>query len=411
MGHWSKGRASRIKRYYNGVGRRLTTRCCSAVALIALAAVSIAAQTPRVSPLTKYDRAPLPLVPVEPVWTLALNARAAADPAFDEGHAYFALERIVAYDIWSGDQTWLVSAPVRSALTTGDGLLFFAGTNVFVARHANDGSPAWSVPLTETIVGRAAWSAGMLVVGTASGAVIAARPADGQIVWRHELASRVHATPAIANGRVYVSAADGRIVALDDKTGAAVWESHVGGSPNEILVRADRLFVGSTDQFIYCLMTKDGRVDWRQRTGGNVIGMPAADEGHVYFVSLDNVVRAMDPVSGAQLWFRPLPFRPAWGPARAGLTVVVAGQTAGARAFAVKDGAAAGSIDTGGEVAAPLYVLQDPATELPMLLVVTRDVAKGAASRLVTRGIEPALSPVAPLPNLVTLSPGLPRQP
>jgi hypothetical protein len=46
-----------------------------------------------------------------------------------------------------------------------------------------------------------------------------------------------------------------------------------------------------------------------------------------------------------------------------------------------------------------------------MLLVVTRDVAKGAASRLVTRGIEPALSPVAPLPNLVTLSPGLPRQP
>ena len=56
--------------------------------------MSLSAQAPRVSPLTKYDRAPVALVPVEPVWTLALNARAAADPAFDTSRAYFALEEI-----------------------------------------------------------------------------------------------------------------------------------------------------------------------------------------------------------------------------------------------------------------------------------------------------------------------------
>ncbi len=375
--------------------------------------MSISAQTPRVSPLTKYDHAPVALVPVEPVWTLALNARAAADPAFDNSRAYFALEgdRIVAYDIWSGEQAWLISAPARSALTAGDGLLFFAGANAFVARRADDGSPAWSVPMTETIIGRAAWAADTLVVGTQSGAIIAARAIDGQILWRRDLSSPVHATPAIANGHVYVSTTDGRIVALDGQTGTPIWERTIGGSPNEILVLGDRLFAGSTDRVIYCLMTKDGRVDWHWQTGGNVIGVPAADEGHVYFVSLDNVLRAMHPVTGAQLWFRPLPFRPAWGPARAGATVVVAGQTSGVRAFAVKDGVASGNIDTGGEVAAPLHVLQDPASELPMLVVVTRDISKGATTRLVTRGIEPALSPVSPLPNLVTLSPGPPRQP
>ncbi len=310
--------------------------------------MSISAQTPRVSPLTKYDHAPVALVPVEPVWTLALNARAAADPAFDNSRAYFALEgdRIVAYDIWSGDQAWLISAPARSALTAGDGLLFFAGANAFVARRADDGSPAWSVPMTETIIGRAAWAADTLVVGTQSGAIIAARAIDGQILWRRDLSSPVHATPAIANGHVYVSTTDGRIVALDGQTGTPIWERTIGGSPNEILVLGDRLFAGSTDRVIYCLMTKDGRVDWHWQTGGNVIGVPAADEGHVYFVSLDNVLRAMHPVTGAQLWFRPLPFRPAWGPARAGATVVVAGQTSGVRAFAVKDGVASGNIDT-----------------------------------------------------------------
>lgn len=353
-------------------------------------------------------------MPVEPVWTLALNARATAEPAFDAARAYFAIDndRLVAYEIASGEQAWRISTPVRSALTVGDGLLFFATSDAFVARHAEDGSPAWRAPLTETIVGRAAWSAGTLVIGTESGAVIAAGATDGRVLWRRDLSAPVHATPAPAGGRVYISMTDGRIVALDAATGAPVWEQHVGGSPNEILVRGDRLFAGSTDQFIYCLMANDGRIDWRWRTGGDVIGRPAADEQRVYFVSLDNIVRAMHPVSGAQIWFRPLPFRPAWGAVRAGSTVVVAGQTSGLRAFAVKDGVASGTIDAGGEVAAPMHVLQDPASDLPMLIVVTRDIAKGAATRLVTRGIEPALLPaVAPLPNLVTLSPAPPRQP
>lgn len=353
-------------------------------------------------------------MPVEPVWTLALNARATAEPAFDAARAYFAIDddRLVAYEIASGEQAWIISTPVRSALTVGDGLLFFATSDAFVARHAEDGSPAWRAPLTETIVGRAAWSAGTLVIGTESGAVIAAGATDGRVLWRRDLSAPVHATPAPAGGRVYISMTDGRIVALDAATGAPVWEQHAGGSPNEILVRGDRLFAGSTDQFIYCLMANDGRIDWRWRTGGDVIGRPAADEQRVYFVSLDNIVRAMHPVSGAQIWFRPLPFRPAWGAVRAGSTVVVAGQTSGMRAFAVKDGAAAGTIDAGGEIAAPMHAFEDPASQLPMLLVVTRDIAKGAATRLVTRGIEPALLPaVAPLPNLVTLSPGPPRQP
>ena len=37
-------------------------------------------------------------------------------------------------------------------------------------------------------------------------------------------------------------------------------------------------------------MATDGRVDWRWRTGGDVIGKPVADERYVYFVALDNVL-------------------------------------------------------------------------------------------------------------------------
>jgi hypothetical protein len=36
---------------------------------------------------------------------------------------------------------------------------------------------------------------------------------------------------------------------------------------------------------------------------------------------------------------------------------------------------------------------------------VTKDIASGATATLVTRSFEPAIAPVAPLPDLVTLPP------
>jgi hypothetical protein len=38
-------------------------------------------------------------------------------------------------------------------------------------------------------------------------------------------------------------------------------------------------------------MAKDGRVDWRWRTGGDVVGLPAPTNT-MYFVALDNVLRS-----------------------------------------------------------------------------------------------------------------------
>ena len=54
-----------------------------------------------------------------------------------------------------------------------------------------------------------------------------------------------------------------------------------------------------------------------------MIGKPVADDRYVYYVSLDNVLRAMNQVTGGQQWMRPLPIRPAWGAMKAGSTIVV----------------------------------------------------------------------------------------
>jgi hypothetical protein len=64
------------------------------------------------------------------------------------------------------------------------------------------------------------------------------------------------------------------------------------------------------------------------------------------------------------------------------------------------------SIAADAEIAAPPHVIEDPATHLPMLLMITRDIARGAAATLIARDFEPLLTAVvAALPNMIMIAP------
>jgi len=414
----------------------------------------------------KLDRTPTSLMPVAPVWTLVLRNQLTVPPAYDDAHAFFSIEgdRVVAYELSSGTRTWIVSARPQVEPTTGDGLVFLVEPGTLTARYAANGSIAWQLPLAEKLIVHLVFDNGWLVAATEGGEILAFRATDGRLIWRREIMSPAHALPALAADRVYVPTDDGRIVALRVETGEPLWERRLGGPADEILAQVDRLFVGSEDNYFYSLMTKDGRVDWRWRTGGDVIGLPVADEHRVYFVALDNVLRALDRVSGGQHWMRPLPLRPMTGPVRSGSTIVVTGQAVPLHAYEANDGAVSTApgtiapgapapappkstappgdsvikvpaipigptsvvpvtkpqeppditsssaepwvdITTDAEIAAPPHALVDPRTGLPMLLLITRDIARGAAATLVMRSFEPVISPVNPLPNVITFGP------
>jgi outer membrane protein assembly factor BamB len=389
--------------YYNGVTAGRTTRCCSALALISCCVAAIAAAP-------KPDRTPLLLFPTRPLWTLALNNQLTVPPAYDATRVFFSIDgdRIVCYEVLSGTQQWLVTARPQMEPVTGDGLLFLVEPKALTALHVEDGSMAWQLPFTEQLVVRPVWDNGWLVLSTSAGSVLALRATDGQPIWSRDLGSPAHGLPALAADRVYASTQNGRVIALNVADGAQVWERRLGGAPNEILALDERLYVGAQDNFFYCLMTSDGRVDWRWRTGGDVIGVPAFDEANVYVVALDNVLRALNRKSGGQRWLRALPFRPAWAPEKVGGTIVVAGQATSLRAYNIADGQSAGEVPASAEIAAAVHVVENPSTTLPTLLIVTRDIAKGAAGVLVTRSIEPETSQITALPNPPIPLPTLP---
>jgi outer membrane protein assembly factor BamB len=380
-------------------------------------ATGVAMTAAQLKSSSRTDRPARPsgkIVPLSPFpsrthFTLALNNQLIAGPAYDEGHGYFSIEgdRIVAYDLTSGMQRWVVSAKPRRAPVVGGDLLFIDQEGSLSALRTSDGSTAWTVPFAETLVTTPAWDRAWLVVVTATD-VLAFRAADGTQVWRQAIAG-TRAAPAIDADRVYLSLADGRVLALRLDTGAEIWARKLGGPPNEILALDDRLFLGSNDNYFYGLKADDGMVDWRVRTGADVVSKPIADRDRLYFVSLDNVIRAVNRRNGVQQWKKPLPFRPAWPPLAAADAVVVAGISGAVQAFFMKDGMLAGElpVDAASEIAAPPHAFRSTAALGPIVIVVTRSIAGGAIIMAVSHTIDPPMVPLAPLPGLIPV--GVPK--
>jgi outer membrane protein assembly factor BamB len=387
-----------------------------AVALIVLLPATGAAQrVPRPFPSPssgpaaekKADRTPPAFFPIRTLWTLELNNQLTAPPAFDAERMYFAIEhnRLLAYDLRSGTQQWMVEANPQMEPAVGEGLLFLIEAESLVARHVGDGSIAWELPFADVLVAPPVYDNGWLIAATAGRELLAFRATDGHLIWRHPLGAVAHARPTLAADRVYVPTDDGRVVALRVDTGAPVWERTIGGAAAEILVLEDRLYVGSKNNYLYCLKTADGTVDWKWRTGADIIGVPVSGDHEIYFVALDNVLRALHRKTGAQLWKAGLPMRPTTAPVKAGQTLIVTGAAPPLHAYGTADGKPAGELTAAGEIAAPPHLFLPEHALVPSVISIVRDIAKGATVSVVTRDFEPAIVPIAPLPNLIPMNP------
>ena len=75
------------------------------------------------------------------------------------------------------------------------------------------------------------------------------------------------------------------------------------------------------------------------------------------------------------------------------------------RGYNMKDGTQAGELPAVGEQAGSPYSVPTVAVGQPQLLVVTRDIAKGATATLFMRNLDPPLTPFTPPPNAIKVTP------
>lgn len=363
-------------RYYSGVRILRTTISCVAVG------ICIAAQHAAV-------RAAGLTFPLRAKWTTTLAVPVGFSPAYDAAHAYVALRnnQLVAVSLETGRPEWSVECPMSAAPAAGDGLAFAGGDGFIRALAQGDGAERWRTPV-DGAVASLHWDTGWLIATTDRSALLAIRAVDGEVLWRRGIPSGLQSAPVPTGDRLYLSLQNGAVMALVLQTGEPAWTAQLPKPGTGILAIGDRLFIGSLDHKFYCLSTKKGDVVWSWRTGADVIGVPAIDLKRVYFVSLDNVLRALDRRSGSIRWMKSLPMRPSAGPLLSGTTLIAAGVSSELHAYSAAAGLPLGDLvlksPQGQEMqlAAPPYLTQDD-----LLIVLT----KGGQMQAMTSTQPPAV--------------------
>jgi outer membrane protein assembly factor BamB len=329
---------------------------------------------------------------VEPVLDVALESAPTAAAAFDESGAYLPLKsgRFVAVDLDSGTVRWSRDLSSVNAPAVSGGLVLVAGDELLSALDAKTGEPQWSVAVPGGFSAPPLGDSGWVVAVSADGDVFTIRASDGRVLWTRSLGTPAAERPFIAADGVYFSLSDNRVVALALLTGEPRWERTLPGRPGPLLVLDDRLFVGATDKFFYCLNTRNGKRRWRWRTGGRPAGAAAVDEERVYYVALDNILWALDRGNGVLKWRDLLPVRPAGGPIVLGNVVVVAAVAFEVYGYLADTGAAIGKAVFKADLAAPPQVIAGVSPALASLAAVTKE----GNFRVLRRRVEPTPIPM-----------------
>jgi outer membrane protein assembly factor BamB/cell division septation protein DedD len=340
-------------------------------------------------------------------WTKVLSAAPAAAPVHEDGRVFVARRdgQIAAVSLLDGEQVWEVARTVAGQPAVGGGLLYVETRGELHGLDTATGEARWSIPLEAPLSAPLVWNSGWLIVALDTQTLLALRAETGETIWQRTVAGGIDVAPALAGDRMYVSLDSGSVLAVSLMTGATAWDRQLEGAPSQVLP-LDALFVGATDNHFYRLSRLDGSIEWRWRTGGDVVGLPAVDEKRVYFSSLDNVLWALDRASGVQQWRQALDTRPTAGPVHIGDLLAIGGLSRFLTLFDPVGGVAYGRLAAPTELAVPALSVMTP-SDGPFLVVVTGDGRLQAFGRASTPALlDPSVTPVlGPEPADTTKTP------
>jgi outer membrane protein assembly factor BamB len=122
-------------------------------------------------------------------------------------------------------------------------------------------------------------------------------------------------SPAIVDGRVYLGSADGNVYCLLASDGSKVWNYTTeynsngpahgyswGNAVSDPAVAGGYVYVGSSDFKIYCLKATSGSYVWNYTTNAEVYSAPAVADGLVFVGSYDGNAYCLNATDGVEVW-------------------------------------------------------------------------------------------------------------
>lgn len=122
--------------------------------------------------------------------------------------------------------------------------------------------------------------------------------------------ARLAAGPVVADGRVFVVDVKAVVHAFDAATGARAWQTSLGaGGDGEsslfgggVSFDGGKVYATTGTGDAAALDAATGAVLWKKHPGGPLRGAPTVSSGHVYVVSQDNQLFALNQETGDTVW-------------------------------------------------------------------------------------------------------------
>lgn len=121
--------------------------------------------------------------------------------------------------------------------------------------------------------------------------------------------ARLAAAPVVLRGKLFVIDADARVIAMDARTGVRLWQTAMPAEGNGrslfgggLSAAEDRVFVTTGVGDVAALEAATGKIIWKKSVGGPLRGSPTLSNGHVYVMSQDNQLLALNQSDGETQW-------------------------------------------------------------------------------------------------------------
>lgn len=318
-------------------------------------------------------------------------------PAIHQDSVYAAGSRgtLVRLDAKSGKVVWRVDtrAPLSGGVGVGAGMVMVGTAKGVVLAYDLEGKALWNSTVSSEVLSAPQASGNLVVVRSGDSRIFGLNAQDGTRKWEYQttvppLTLRSNPGVVIVGNLVIAGMAAGKLVVLNLENGGVVWEtvvsaprgdnelervSDIAGAP---LLLPDRVCAVTFQGRAACYETEKGGQIWGRPASS--VGQLAADSRSVYVSEDAGAVLALDRNTGTSFWRQDkLSNRSLSSPVVYREFVVVGDFEGQVHVLSAEDGAFAARIATdGGRIAAAPMLLEDK------ILVQTR---KGGLFALVPR--------------------------
>ena len=143
--------------------------------------------------------------------------------------------------------------------------------------------PVWEFACEDEIRGPAAYSNGVIYVGSYDNNLYAIKSSSGEFLWKFPTDGGIVSKPFVYDGNVYFGSEDRRLHVITTR-GQINWTYYTNGPVRSSpYIAESHVFIGSDDGNLHAVNTLSGRRAWQLDAGAPVRSTPMVEHDHVYF--------------------------------------------------------------------------------------------------------------------------------